>query len=83
MKIIERLKKVFKAAVKDGKIYYIGRHKEIYNSDKIPCVRVLDQEQWKQLERDEVCLRTNISSKEYNYGDFVCKGNFKKWINVF
>ena len=50
MRIVQRLKLAFKAAVRLGKIYYVGCHKETYTSDKIPEVCLLNINQWKTLE---------------------------------
>ena len=76
MEIVERTKKPFKKAVKNGKVVYVISPKEKYSNDKIPRVSALDLEWWKQLQKDELCLGTTISSKKYNYGNLICKENF-------
>ena len=83
MRIVQRLKLAFKAAVRLGKIFYVGGHKETYTSDKIPEVGLLNINQWETLERNERCLRNHISSRKYNVGDFICKGDFRLWLKVF
>ena len=50
---MKRLKEAFKAAIRTGKIYYVGIIEESYTSDKIPNVDILNIEQWKQLEKNE------------------------------
>ena len=38
MKVVQCLKKAFKAAIRSGKIFYVGAIGEIYASDKIPAI---------------------------------------------
>ena len=38
MKVAQRLKETFKAAIRSGKIFYAGAIEETYTSDKIPGV---------------------------------------------
>ena len=83
MKVVQRLKEAFKAAIRSGKIFYVGAIEETYTSDKIPAVDLLNFEQWKLLEKNERCFRSHLASKKYNYGDFICKGDLESWINVF
>ena len=71
----------FKAAVRLGKICYVGGNKETYCD--IAEVGLLTINQWKTLERNERCLRNHLSSKKYNVGDFTCNGDFKLWVKVF
>lgn len=44
MEIVERTKKPFKKAVKNGKVVDVIRPKEKYSNDKIPRVSALDLE---------------------------------------
>ena len=83
MKVVQRLKKAFKAAIRSGKIFYDGAIEETYTSDKIPAVDLLTIEQWKVLEENERGFRSHLASKKYNYGDFICKGDLESWIHVF
>ena len=83
MNVVQCLKEAFKAAMRSGNIFFAGAIKETYTSDKIPAVDLLNLEQWKLLEKNERCFKSHLSSKKYNYGDFICKGNFESWINVF
>ena len=79
MRIAQRLKLAFKAAVRLRKICYVEGHKETYTtSDMMPEIGLLNINQWKTLERNERCLRNHISSRKYNVGDFICNGDFKK-----
>ena len=71
----------FKAAVRLGKICYVGGNKETYCD--IAEVGLLTINQWKTLERNERCLRNHLSSKKYNVGDFICNGDFKLRVKVF
>ena len=82
-KVVQRLKEAFKAAIRSGKIFYVGVIGETYTSNKIPAVDLLNFEQWKLLEKNERCFRSHLASKTYNYGHFICKGNLESWINVF
>lgn len=77
MEIVERTKKSFKKAVKNGKVVYVIRPKEKYSNDKIPWVSPLNLEWWKHLQKDQLCLGTTISSKKYNYGNLNVKRIFK------
>ena len=83
MKVVQRLKDAFKAAIRSGKIFYVGAIEETYTSDKIPAFNVLNFEQWKLLEKNERCFRSHLASKKYNFGGFICKGNLESWINIF
>ena len=83
MKVAQRLKEAFKAAVRSGKIFYVGAIEEMYTSDKIPAVDLLNFEQWKLLEKNERYFRSHLASKKYNYGDFICKRDLERWISVF
>ena len=83
MGIVQRLKSAFKAAVRLGKICYVGGHKETHISDKIPEVSLLNFNRWKTLKRNERCLRNHISSRKYKVGDFICKGDVKLQVKVF
>ena len=80
MKVVQRLKKAFKAAIRSGKIFYDGAIEETYTSDKIPAVDLLTIEQWKVLEENERGFRSHLASKKYNYGDFICKGDLESWM---
>ena len=81
--IVQGLKLALKAAVHLRKIFYVWGHKETYTGDKIPEVGLLNNYWWKTLERNERCLRNHISSRKYNVGGFICKGDFKLWVKVF
>ena len=83
MRIAQRLKLAFKAEERFGKIYYVRGHRETFTSDKIPGVGWLNINQWKTLERNKRCMRSHISSRKYNVGDVICKGDFKLWVTVF
>ena len=47
LKVVQHLKEAFKAAIRSGKIFYVGAIGETYASDKIPAVDLLSFEQWK------------------------------------
>ena len=44
MKVVERLKKAFKLAIRSGKIIYVKCNEESYTSDKIPEVSLLNMQ---------------------------------------
>ena len=83
MKFVQRLKEAFKPEIRSGKIFYVEAIGEMYTSDKITAVDLLNFEQWKLLEKNERCFRSHLASKKYNYGDFICKGDLESWIHVF
>ena len=83
MKVVQCLKEAFKAGIRSGKIFYVAAIEETYTSDKIAAVDLLNSEQWQLLEKNERCFRSHLASNNYNYGDFICKGNLESWINVF
>ena len=44
----------------------------------MPEIGLLNINQWKTLERDERCLRNQISSRKYNAGDLFVTVTLKK-----
>ena len=48
------------------------------NQWKILEIGLLNINQWKTLQRNERCLRNHISSRKYNFGDFIRKDDFGK-----
>ena len=76
------LKTKFKAALRSGKIVYVGPkprngdildfHVEKYNST----------EAWKNFEINELKLRESVASNKYVAGSFLCKGNIILWLSL-
>ena len=83
MKVVQCLKEAFKAGIRSGKIFYVAAIEETYTSDKIAAVDLLNSEQWQLLEKNERCFRSHLTSNNYNYGDFICKGNFRRLDKCF
>ena len=79
---VQKLKNQYKAALKSGKIVYVGfkvRHLDLDFSDYL---KELNNKGWSYFEEKEYCFRKSIASKKINYGDFCCKGNINVWEKV-
>ena len=74
MGIIQKLKVIYKAAVRSGKIVFVGKttdRNKAFNFE----VRALNELEWNSFEENEIRFRKSIASKLFSYGDFVCRGN--------
>ena len=60
MKVVQGLKEAFKAAIRSGKIFYVGAVEKTYTSDKIPAVDLLNFEQWNLLEKMKNVLEVTL-----------------------
>ena len=60
MKVVQGLKEAFKAAIRSGKIFYVGAIEKTYTKVKIPTVDLLNFEQWKLLEKNEDVLEVTL-----------------------
>ena len=79
---VQKLKNQYKAALKSGKIVYVGfkvRHLDLDFSDYL---KELNNKGWSYFEEKEYCFRKSIASKKINYGVFCCKGNINLWEKV-
>ena len=80
---VQTLKNQYKAALKSGRIVYVGfkvRHLDLDFSDYL---KELNNKEWSYCEEKEYCFRIYIASKKINYyGDFCCKGNINLWEKV-
>ena len=82
-KEITRLKRAFKKAIRSGKIYFVGENQinKRYNNFE-NFVKHLDERLWKEFQVNEKRFRLCVTRKLYNYGDFICKGNFEHWVKL-
>ena len=80
---IQKLKSQYKAALKSGKIVYVG-YKERHLDFDFRCFlkENLNVEEWRRFEEKEYSFRKSIASKKINYGDFHCKGNINLWEKI-
>ena len=79
---VQKLKNQYKAALKSGKIVYVGfkvRHADLDFSDYL---KELNNKEWSYLEEKEYCFRKSIAGKKIIYGDFCGKGNINLWEKV-
>ena len=84
--LIQTLKKAYKDAISTGKIVFTGTRRQ-NNPNGAVCdfsayKTKMQEDKWKQFEKEEYCFRKTISSKKYSIGDFVCKGEIRKWIKL-
>ena len=83
MTLVRKLKALYKAAVRSGKIFYLGpKHKFQHDEDFTLFQKQLAPIEWKQFEEREVLFRKHIASKKVNYGDFHCKGDIEQWFRL-
>ena len=80
-KIIRKLKKLVKEALRSGKIYHCNRIKVAIGYD-FTNVRKLNDIEWSEFEDHECYFRKSIAGKQTNVGDFICKGDFQKWFGI-
>ena len=84
MKILLKLKKLLKEAVKSGKMYYTGtKLNQRFDYEFTGFLHMLNSEEQKSFEGKEKHFRAEILSKRINYADFVCKGNISLWNQLF
>ena len=83
MTLVRKLKALYKAAVRSGKIVYLGpKHKFQHDEDFTLFRKQLAPIEWKQFEEREFLFRKHIASKKVNYGDFHCKGDIEQWFRL-
>ena len=83
MTLVRKLKAFYKAAVRSGKIVYLGpKHKFRQDEDFSLFQKQLAPIEWKQFEQRELLFRKRIASKKLNHGDFNCKGDIEQWFRL-
>ena len=76
------LKTKFKAALRSGKIVYIGPKRQDGDNLNFQVERYNSIEAWKNFESNEFRLRQSIASQKYPAGSFWYKGNLKLWLDI-
>ena len=83
MTLVGKLKALFKAAVRSGKIVHLGpKHKFQHYEDFTFFRKQLAPIEWKQFEEREFLFRKHIASTKVNYADFHCKGDIEQWFRL-
>ena len=81
--MVRKLKALYKAAVRSGKIVYLGpKHKFRQDEDFSLFQKPLAPIEWKQFEQRELLFRKHIASKKVNHGDFHCKCDIEQWFRL-
>ena len=81
--MIEKLKRAYKAAIRSGKICFVGKKLSAGFDYNFGCyLRVLDEADWSSFEEKESQFRAQIASRRLNHGDFICKGDISLWMKV-
>ena len=76
------LKTKFKAALRSGKIVYIGPKHQTSDILNFCVEKYISNESWENFELNEFKLRQSIASIKYIPGTFLCKGNLSLWLNL-
>ena len=79
---VQKLKNQYKAALKSGKIVYVGSKVHHVDLEFRDYLIELNNKEWSYFEEKEYCFRKSIASRKINYGDFCCKGNIILWEKV-
>ena len=83
MTLVRKLKALYKAAVRSGKIVYLGpKHKFQHDEDFTLFRKKLAPIEWKQFEEREFLFGKHIASKKVNYEAFHCKDDIEQWFRL-
>ena len=84
MRIIRKLKRYWKEALRSGKIIEIKPVRPTRQTATFKNFTTCEttEENWNNFVKEEEAFRSSLASRNVDYGRYICRGDYKSWLKV-
>ena len=84
MRIIRKLKRYWKEALRSGKIIEIKPIRPTRQTTTFKNFTTCEttEENWNNFVKEEEAFRSSLASRNVDYGRYICRGDYKSWLKV-
>ena len=84
MRIIRKLKRYWKEALRSGKIIEIKPVRPTRQTTTFKNFTTCEttEENWNNFVKEEEAFRSFLASRNVDYGRYICRGDYKSWLTV-